>query len=215
MASFALAGYVAQRIVMPSTQANLADKNPVYAEFASNRANLSLSEERLRRYQPEAFGLRGFLWSIRKRTRVKWLLGECLKYGDARAAIVGSLQPLVVAAFSDEFDSILALRFPDAMVEHFSLAVGQRLIAVNAYGRHGQSPARDIVQGPNARTLWGNFVPTIAEFFSDDLGRIKRLHSTISEPEWNRCLDLWNAWLATRTPPERNGLPLYADTSAL
>lgn len=47
-----------------------SDTNPVYANFASNRANLSLSEEKLRYFQPDAFGIRGLLWSMRKRVRV-------------------------------------------------------------------------------------------------------------------------------------------------
>ncbi len=192
---------------MPSSQATTDENQPLYAEFASNRADLALSEEKLRRYQPEAFGLKGLLWSIRKRVRFKWLLGECLKYGDARAAIVVSMRPLVVAAYSDEFDAALALRFPDVLAEHFSLTTGQHLISVNAYG---PTPAPDIIRGPNARTAWGNFFPTIAEFFSDDLNRIEHLHSTIVEDEWNRCAEL-----CARTPPARNGLPLYADASTV
>jgi hypothetical protein len=188
------------------------EKEPYYANFAANRADLPLSEEKLRRYQPEAFGFSGFLWSLRKRVRFKWMLSECMKYGDARAAVVASVRPLVVAAYSDEFDAILALRFPDPFVEHFSLTAGQRLITANAYG---PDPARDIVRGPKGRTEWGNFIPTIAEFFSDDVARIKHLHSTIPEEEWKRCAELGAVWLTTETPRPRDGLPLHADESTL
>lgn len=197
---------------MPSSQATTDESEAFYAHFASNRAELSLSEEKLRCYQPEAFGFRGLLWSIRKRVRFKRLVAECLRYGDARAAIVVSVLPLVVGAYSDEFDAALALLFPDALAEHLSLTVGQHLVTVNAYG---PTPARDIVRGPNAQTEWGNFVPTIAEFFSDDMGRIEHLHSTIAEPEWSRCAELCAVWMTTRTPPARDGLPLHADASTV
>jgi hypothetical protein len=197
---------------MPSIQAATDESDPFYANFASNRAELSLSEEKLRRYQPEAFGFSGLLWSIRKRVRFKWLLAQCLKYGDARAAIVASVSPLIVAAYSDEFDAVLALRYPDAFTEHFSLTIGQHLISVTAYG---PTPARDIVRGSNAETEWGNFVPTIAEFFSDDVGRIEHLHSRISDREWNRCRELCAVWMTTRTPRARDGLPLHADASTV
>lgn len=197
---------------MPPSQPSTDENDAFYADFASNRAELSLSEEKLRRYQPEAFGFRGLLWSIRKRVRFKRLLTECLKYGDARAAIVVSVGPLVVAAYSDEFDAALALGFPDALAEDFSLTIGQHLISVNAYG---STFARDIVRGPNAQTAWGNFVPTIAEFFSDDLDRIEHLHSTIAEAEWSRCAELCAVWRTTRAPPARDGLPLHADASTV
>ena len=87
----------------------MADDDPVYANFASNRADLELSLERLRRYQPEAFGLRGLWWCLVKRQRVRWMLAECMKYGDARAGVVWSLEPLVFAAYSDVFDAVWIL----------------------------------------------------------------------------------------------------------
>jgi hypothetical protein len=183
---------------------------PIYADFAGNRANLSLSEARLRRYQPEVFGLRGFIWSLRRRHGVRWMMNECVKYGDTRAALVWSAQPLLIAAYSDEFDAILMLRFPDRIASDLGLSSGQRLLSVNAYGMLPDT-APDIEPGELATgTSWCNFLPTIAEIFCEDAHAISRLKPSISESEWQRTQQLAERFANVHPGHARNGLPLFA-----
>ncbi len=190
--------------------------DPHYANSASNRADLSLGDQRLRRFHPEACGISGLLWSVRKRVKVRWFLAECLKYGDARAAVVWSRRPLLVAVYSDEFDAILMLRFPTRVEEELRFDEGQRLLGVNAYAR-GTGIAPDIRVGQHAsfNGPWTNFVPIVAEVFSDDQDRVRMLHRTIPEPEWARCGDLAAEHAEAFPGRSRNGLPLFAGRAEL
>jgi hypothetical protein len=130
---------------------------------------------------------------------------EHLLYGDSRAAVVHSVKPLVVAAYSDEIDGVLLLSFPDATAEEHRLRPGARLLTVNTYGNRDEGLLPDLVAGPNSSGRWQNFAPYIAEFLSDDVGTIAARKSAISAEEWRRTSEC----AATAKFPPRDGRPFY------
>ena len=107
--------------------------------FASDSGGIKLSAIKLRRFHPNAFGLSGLLYSVvssirfRSIVHVRTELKEHLMYGDSRAAVVVSLSPLLVAAYTDELDCVAMLRFPDELVTEYKLVRYSRLLTTNTY----------------------------------------------------------------------------------
>lgn len=182
---------------------------------ASHPAMTRLSDERLRRFHPQLFGLRGTLRALAI-TFVPGVSGltyrqiaEWLYHGDSRAAVVVGLRPLVVSAYNDDLDCVALLRFDDSLAAEFGLKVGSRLIAANTF--RPRKPlvrlARDLWDGPHSQGVHANVWPLIADFLSDDLARIEQRKREIDESEWQRAFTLGHDRLR-QGAPLRDGRPL-------
>jgi len=181
---------------------------------ASNPAGLSLSMKKLRGLEPWMFGTRHVLrrigGSLIGLVFVDAVdaedLSEHLAAGDARAAVVLSTTPLLVAAYSDDLDCVAMLRFGGDFVERYRLGVGDQLLTVNTYydefTTHG-----DLMFGPNRAAEWSGFFPVIADFLSDDAEQIEQRKREIDQHEWQRCRELGEAYLAQRPGVSRGGRP--------
>jgi len=180
---------------------------------ASNPGWFTLSDERLRQLHPELCPGGGIgHWLERRygdpqreRSEIEW----CLNRGDCRAAVVVSLAPVLVAAYSDDFDAVVLLRFPSQVAAEHALAVGTRLITVNNYQR-SISRQTDFIPGPGASGLWTGFYPLIANFLTDDRLRLQQIQGQISEDEWLRAMQLGTAALQRTWVRTRDGRPRYA-----
>ncbi|MBM4777487.1 MAG: hypothetical protein GQE15_07260 [Archangiaceae bacterium] len=164
--------------------------------FASDAGGLTLSLKKLEALEPALLGTERHVCSPvcnvkHTTTELQARLSEHLEKGDSRAAVVVSTTPLLVAAWSDDLDGAVLLRFPGAFVERYSLTPGTRLLTVNLYQalRHPRTKepvvAVDLVPGPMA-TGWSNVLPCIAEFVSDDTERIEARKRAIDEAEWRQ-----------------------------
>lgn len=181
---------------------------------ASDPGNIELSPERLKRFHPELYRK---VLGVTLISPVEWFFKiraeEQLKHGDSRAAVVASISPLLIAAYTDEMDWIAMLRFPDELVREYGLKVGTRLLTVNVYQR-GEQLAGDLQHGPASRRLWVNFHPLIAEFLSENRERIEARKAEIGEEEWERTALLAREHLAKWGEQARSGLPRRAETAA-
>jgi hypothetical protein len=155
------------------------------------------------------------------RAQFEEMLDEHLQLGDSRAACVISIEPLVVAAYTDELDCVAMLGFPDWLAEEHRLNVGDRLLTVNTYragegsglvlaGGRPDGIALDLEAGPGHTGRWINFYPVIAEFVSDDVERIAQRKAAISEKEWARCDRLGFASWRDHPKRRRNGSPFWS-----
>src|SRR5687768_3300601 len=161
---------------------------------ASNPARVSLSSAKTRELAPRLYVTPGRIGSW-----VSLLLGMMLvrraalkmhlRYGDARAAVCVSAKPLVIAAYSDDFNGVVMLQFPPVLSERYKLKPGSTLITVNTYDTSG-TPRGDIVLAGPRKTLFTDFTPVVADFVTDDRERIAELKKTVSKEEWNRCYQL-------------------------
>src|SRR5262245_54646721 len=89
---------------------------------ASNPGRVRTSRAKLKSLAPHFFAS-----PARPRSWISWLFGLMLtrraalkmhlRYGDSRAAVVVSAKPLVIAAYSDDFDGVLLLQFPQPLVD--------------------------------------------------------------------------------------------------
>lgn len=184
---------------------------------ASSPGRLALSHARLRKQRPDLYGLRGLWTRIRdhfeKRRPMRLHIQELLAHGDSRAAVVVSVSPLLVAAYSDELDCVVLLRFPDKMVRRFALSVGQRLLTVNAYRRCDHYDP-DVVLGPRMYRRWTGYHPNIADFLTTDVERLADRKAKIGEEEWQRTRQMGLAYLAAYPGVWRDGRPGYSTIPA-
>jgi hypothetical protein len=183
---------------------------------ASNPGGFRLSHEKLKILQPELYGpFAWFGWQWEdgklKSNRSFWLprVEEQLLYGDSRAAIVIITSPLVVAAYTDEIDCVVLLRFPDRFVSDYNLDYGSRLITVNLYQDSDGSHESDLNPGPDTRDYYQNFAPLIADFLTDDVERLAERKAEIGEDEWQRTKKLGQAYLMEEYARPRDGRPFW------
>ena len=175
---------------------------------ASDPGGVKADPARLRRLAPELFGLGGLLPG---RVLARKVLEAHLWNGDSRAAVVFGRSPLLVAAYSDDVDAVVVLRFDQRLVD-VHVEEGDRLLTINTYMR---SPvARDIQHGPRSSHTWSNFHPVIADFVAADRGRVERRKAAIGEPEWTRAWQLGQQHLLTRPGVFRDGTPHRAGRPA-
>jgi hypothetical protein len=201
--------------------------------WATDPGSVALSHARLAEVQPELLTNRTFrcgpVCAIEHpAAEMRERFAEHLRLGDSRAAVVVSIAPLVVAAYSSDLDACVLATHPSSLVEKHGLEVGSRLLTVNIYARVSPKSggerlyAADLLPGP-ARTGWSNFTPLIADFLSDDGPRIEARKRAIAEKEWQRLeecareriarfgLDTARDGRPTRvaTPVRIDGLPYY------
>jgi hypothetical protein len=140
-----------------------------------------------------------------------WINGFAARLwkGDSRAAVVVSVAPLLIAAYTDELDCVALIRFPQELAQLYGLEVGSRLLTVNGYVRD-EGVAKDLIPGPASYHRYGNFIPLIAEFLSEDGPRIEFRKQEIAEPEWQRARELGDAYLSRPGLRYRDGRPLYS-----
>jgi hypothetical protein len=117
--------------------------------------------------------------------------------------------PLLIAAYTDEFDCVAMLHFPRSCVPTRDLQPGTRLLTVNTYTLRLLGVARDLTPGPGDYRRYGNFAPLIAEFLSDDEQRITERKAQINEAEWNRTWSLGQEFLQQHGLKARDGRPMF------
>jgi hypothetical protein len=179
---------------------------------ASDPARTRLDLPKLRRLCPEYFvetGGDALAWldaRFGKRAASVFLVDDQLTYGDSRAAVVVSVSPLLIAAYSDELDCVALLRFPDELVSEYDLRLFSRLLTVNRYMIGGPLVA-DLEIGRLGDNRYANFQPFIAEFLSSDTERIRERKATITEEEWRRTITLGRRYLDDHGTRARDGRP--------
>jgi len=193
---------------------------PVRSEYhddstrASDSVDIRLSEEKLRRLQPDLYGPRASAismgWGNQKLNAagVRDMIAEHLRCGDSRAAVVLQTSPvLLVAAYTDEQDAVLLLHFPDFLTAEYDLKPGKKLLTINTHGR-GEKMMPDIVEGPATTGRWMNYYPIIADFLSDDPQTISNRKRAISDAEWKRAAQFGMKRAAGADAVVRDGRPL-------
>jgi hypothetical protein len=181
--------------------------------FAQRPGLIPLSQVRLQRFHPELFVVKPWMFWLRKRYRedelFKTHVAEHLRYGLAEPAIVVGLDPLLIAAYTNEIDCVAFLAFyskvkahpvygeyypqglADELIKRHNLRIGSRLLSVNTFERvevDGYAP--DLIPGPKARGVYGHFSPFIADFLTLAPSRVEERKALIKESEWQRCQQL-------------------------
>ena len=113
---------------------------------------------------------------------------------DTQPALVQSVSPLVISAYSDEMDAVIFLRFPDELVDIYGLTPGMRLVTSTNYERLADKVAPDIFPGSDFSGLYGDFIPIVQLFlagkkqilFTGGDQEIRERPSIFSEEIWQK-----------------------------
>ena len=169
---------------------------------ASDAVGVTVDDAKLKALCPGLYGFWGALLKGSELARLK----EHVQLGDSRAAMVMWLDPLLVAAYTDELDCVAMLKFPQSLVAQYGLKVGMPLLTVNVYPT-GRNQAGDLTPGPQNFGRYPNMWPIIAEFVSSDYPRIEARKQGIAREEWERCWAMGSAYLQQRPGLFRDGTP--------
>ncbi len=131
--------------------------------------------------------------------------------GCCGAAVIVSVQPLVICAHADDLDGVVLLEFPEELVSRYRLRRGLGLLCVSTFS---PEPARDIVLGPNHTKLWYNFEPVIADFVASDAAHVLRRKQALDKDLWARVLRLGDEAIVRASGRYRNGRPPFSGESA-
>ena len=196
----------------------LENPNDLGRSGCSDPLGASCSVPKFRVLQPELFGLRGFVSRLRggvandDREQLIARTSAYLRWGDGRAAVVVQLSPLVVAAYCDEMDAAILLRFPDAFVRRYGLKMHSPLVTANLHHRAPDGRiAPDITPGPKYFKRYTNVRPLIADFLAAEEDRVQARWKVIASEEYSRCRNFGDTTLRAGQPV-RSGCPLVAGT---
>lgn len=152
--------------------------------IAEESGNLKISKKMLKAACPIMFGCFGI--KQRYSTTYKRMC-EYMALGDTQPAVVYSLSPFLVAAYSDEMDAVVMVRFDEILTSKYNIIKGQRMISVNIYTdgkRFDIEIPKDITIGPGYLNRWTDFCPHIGDLLSDDIKIIDNHKMNIPENKW-------------------------------
>ena len=185
---------------------------------AASPGNLSLSNYKLRMLRPDIYGVGGSFRRVLSKVGIGFsardMIFAILQTGDAQPAIVISLRPLLVSAYSDEFDAVVVLDIPEGLKEVYRLQLGTRLLTCCFYAQDDRMQ-NDISPGPGYSKRWQIFMPVLADICSGDYHRIRQHKQKLDEDVWHKAWYMGLAYRKQRPGWVRFGLPGLSMVEAL
>ena len=153
--------------------------------YAENQANVKFSHKKY--------------YSFRNKINTKFsekfysdmqieFVSRALCFGDTQPAVVLSVEPLMIAAYSDEMDAVVMLRFPSEFVEKYNLAPSMRLTTSNVYFT-GPRCAEDIFVGEDYSHQYNDFTPIVQLFLGKNDEKISEKIGLFGEDVWNKVIN--------------------------
>lgn len=150
---------------------------------AENQANVKFSHKKY--YGFRSLINSGFAEKFYSDMQIDYV-SRALCYGDTQPAVVVSLAPLLIAAYSDEMDAVVMLSFPDELAEKYSLSVGARLTTSNVYF-YGERCAEDIFPGAAFTRRYADFMPIVQLFVGKNDDKIREKVKLFDEAVWQKA----------------------------
>lgn len=132
-------------------------------------------------------------------------VAQLLMFGDTQPAIVCSAEPLLVAAYSDEMDAVVMLKFPSELVSMYDLRIGTRLVTSNYYAPKNEPFAKDIFVGEDHSNNWNDFYPAVQLFLAKNDEKIKKRTELFNEEIWAKVEKLAADYLNEHPDTARDG----------
>lgn len=130
---------------------------------------------------------------------------QLLMFGDTQPAMVCSTEPLLVAAYSDEMDAVVMLKFPSEFVSMYDLRIGTRLVTSNYYAPKDEPFAKDIFVGKDCSNNWNDFYPIVQLFIAKNDEKIKKRTELFDEELWAKVERLAAEYLNEHPDTVRDG----------
>lgn len=151
--------------------------------FAENSGNVKLSETKFAQVRDDILKLSGLEKSNYNSNFER--INEFIMEGDTQPAVVYSVAPLIISAYSDEMDGVVFLEFPDQLTEMYDLQKGTRLVTSNMY-KYGNKPVKDINAGDDYLKRYSDFTPIVQLFLTDSENYAMRRTELFDEQVWDR-----------------------------
>ena len=120
---------------------------------------------------------------IKQYNKNKKNIKNALKKGDTQLAIIISEYPLLIACYSDEFDSVIIYKYPNFLVGKYNLKVNDVLVTSNNYWTKGALDyADDIILGEEHSNYWRDIITYIPLFLCDDEEKVKQFTENRNNP---------------------------------
>ncbi len=177
---------------------------------AENQANVKFSYKKYYSFRNKIN--KKFSEKFRSDMRINFVQ-RALMYGDTQPALVVSVDPLLVAAYSDEMDAVIMLRFPTEFVDIYNLSVGTRLTTSNIYYTELQF-AKDIFVGEDYLHNYVDFIPFVQLFIGKHDDKIAAKVKLFSEDVWSKVEGMADDYLRNHPGLYRDGF-FYFSTKCL
>ncbi|MCM1133295.1 MAG: hypothetical protein NC340_07460 [Ruminococcus flavefaciens] len=141
-------------------------------------------------------------------------INQYLLNGDTQPAVVASVDPLVISAYSSDMDAVLLLRFPQELVRMYQLEKGMKLVTTNIYFE-GDKVAKDIITGEGYTHDWVNYVPMIPLFLCDNEIAVRQMTEMFDEALWDRVMRMTAEKSANKRIKPRDGFYYFTKFNLL
>ncbi|MDE6789775.1 MAG: hypothetical protein K2J47_10720 [Ruminococcus sp.] len=150
--------------------------------YAENAGNVSLSETKFAQVRDDILKV-SFLGKSQYNSNFE-RINDFMLNGDTQPAVVYSVNPLIISAYSDEMDGVVFLEFPDQLTEMYNLQKGTRLVTSNVY-KYGNKAVKDIKVGAGYLKRYSDFTPIVQLFLTDRENYVRRRTMLFGEEVWD------------------------------
>lgn len=151
--------------------------------YAENAGNVELSEKKFAQVRDKILKISFFDKAQYNRNFER--INDYMMKGDTQPAIVYSVNPLIISAYSDEMDGVVFLKFPKKLAKMYNLHEGMRLVTSNVY-EYGTKIAKDINIGDGYLKRYVNFTPIVQLFLTDSENYAMKRTELFDEEIWER-----------------------------
>ena len=122
----------------------------------------------------------GYLFSA------SYIIARRLKTGDTQPAIVLSVSPFIISLYSDEFDAVIFLSYPEEWAGRYQLKEGSRLTVSCSYFVKTQynTYPDDLIPGEGCSGRFHDLNPYVQLFWGKNEEKIRTHTRFFDEKEW-------------------------------
>lgn len=163
--------------------------------YAENAGNVRLSKEKFRQVRDKILKISFFDKTQYNNNFER--IDDYMMNGDTQPAIVYSVNPLIISAYSDEMDGVVFLKFPKKLAEMYNLHEGMKLVTSNVY-KYGTKIAKDIEVGDGYLNRYVDFTPIVQLFLTDSENYAMKRTELFDEEVWDRVNHLTEEYSYSR-----------------
>jgi hypothetical protein len=182
------------------------------SSFASDSIGINIDVNKLKFLIPEIFNISEKIkykfrnWGFKSDIE---FIAEHVKNGDSQGAIVVSVNPLLIAAYNEDIDCIVMLKFEQKIQNKYNFKIEDKLLCVNAFGESDNLQS-DLIPGKNNLKIWQLVHPIIADLVSSDKIKLKKRKDEIGDNGYEYIWKLANDYMNLKNGIYRNGKPFYS-----
>ncbi|MEM7370255.1 MAG: hypothetical protein AAF587_16725 [Bacteroidota bacterium] len=183
---------------------------------ASDSIQIGLDLKKLKFLMPEIFSLsQRIKYWLRRFGFSSYIeqISEHISFGDSQGAVVVSTSPLLIAAYNEDIDCVIMLKYEKKIQKRYQFFEGDRLICVNTFGRWEEMQS-DLIPGKRNSGSWNSVHPIVADLVSSDQAPIQRRKDQIGEQGFAYIEQLGREYLIKKPQVFRDGKPIYASMEA-